>query len=243
MLFLKQFSENYYKLVLLKKCRKPFFESDDPVEREVLNDVKLDNNISRARSKCLEYGLCNEWDWFFTGTIDPKKFDRTDFDYFYKKFSKWLRNYSFYRGLNIKYLFIPEIHDDPDSIKKYGKCWHLHGLISGLPRDCLRINEYGYLDWPEYSTSFGFMSLAPVYSSEGVSLYITKYMSKDIGKDRERGKYLYYHSKCLNTSVTLLRLSDVLIDDMPWDFSNQYVYSKVLRKDQVDQLLSDGIRI
>ena len=45
---------------------------------KLVSDVKLSNNISRAKSKVFEYAYCNHWDYFITLTISPDKYDRYD---------------------------------------------------------------------------------------------------------------------------------------------------------------------
>ena len=43
-------------------------ESDkNRLKRCTVNDVKLANNITRAKNRIFEYAFCNPWDYFFTG--------------------------------------------------------------------------------------------------------------------------------------------------------------------------------
>ncbi len=39
-------------------------------------EEKLANSISRSRQKVFEYAYCNDWDWFVTMTLDPKKYEQ-----------------------------------------------------------------------------------------------------------------------------------------------------------------------
>ena len=85
----------YIKLVQLKNVKNSGFED---VEQKIIdtdksqNDFKLDEAISRARSKIFELAICNPWDYFFTGTLDKDKYDRADLSKFHKDFTKWLQN-------------------------------------------------------------------------------------------------------------------------------------------------------
>lgn len=87
------------------------------------------SNISRAKNTILGYGKCNEWDYFVTFTLDPYKYNRFNLDAWRKDFAQYIRNMRRKTGYEIKYLLIPERHQDG--------AWHMHGLIAGLPWDSL----------------------------------------------------------------------------------------------------------
>lgn len=166
------------------------------------HDEKLSQSVSRARSMVLQYALCNEWDYFFTGTIDKSKFDRFNLDLFYSSLSQWIRDMRKKYGSRIQFLFIPEQHKDG--------AWHIHGLLSGIPRDRLsefpdlpfpafqRLRSGGFLNWPDYAAKFGFCSLGLIRDPVAVSFYIIKYICKDLdGRSMEWGRHLYFHSRPL----------------------------------------------
>lgn len=203
-------SNKKIKLITMKGLRTSGIEDEDvDVSYTGVNDSKLCNNITRARSKVFELAYCNEWDYFFTGTLDKSKYDRTDLEKFHKDIVKWIVNYN-RKGCNIKFLFVPELHED-------GKSWHIHGLLSGLPVEHLHQFEIGdkmgkYIankvkngevvyNWSAYAKKFGFCDLEPVKNHEAVCKYVTKYMNKNLGKSvSEIGAHLYYHSRGLKTS-------------------------------------------
>ena len=70
-----QFREDVYKVVMFKGVRDPdrVFARDHDEEQHY--DTKLNEAFCRARSMVLQYALCNTWDYFFTGTLDEKKFN------------------------------------------------------------------------------------------------------------------------------------------------------------------------
>lgn len=147
-------------------------------------------NLVRARSRIYEYGMCNDWDFFVTLTIDKSKMDRYDLKSYYAKFSQFLRNYNKRHNLNIKYLFIPEKHKDG--------AWHMHGFLHGLPINHLEVNHHGYYDWLAYSERFGYISLDMIRDKDKASSYITKYISKDLANCvTELNSKMYYCSKGL----------------------------------------------
>lgn len=209
-----------YKLVFMPTLRnkgveeEPFILPDDVVENgEVLTVengqiVKLSKNVYRARSVIYELAYCNRWDWFFTGTIDGGKHDRTDLDEYRKKFTHMIRNYNSRKGTNIKYLIVPELHGDM-------KSWHVHGFLSGLPVEHLHKFQLGdqmssYIaskvrkgqdvySWERYQKSFGWCDLEPIASHEGACKYVTKYISKSLEKSvSDLGKHMFYASLRLN---------------------------------------------
>lgn len=65
------YREDFYKVVAWKRSPNSWLFS--PKEHEHYEE-KLRSSFSRARSMVLQYGLCNEWDYFFTGTLDEQKF-------------------------------------------------------------------------------------------------------------------------------------------------------------------------
>ena len=203
-----QFREDVYKVVMFKGVRDPdrIFARDH--EEENHYDTKLNEAFCRARSMVLQYALCNTWDYFFTGTLDEKKFNRYDLDKYQAKLSQFIRDKRKAYGSQIQFLLIPEHHKDG--------AWHIHGMLAGLPDSVLRKFHYpepkslvnsAYLNWPDYQKKFGFCSLAPIKNPVATAFYITKYISKDMSRRAgDLGKHLYFHSRPLKKAV---KASDV----------------------------------
>lgn len=196
------------KISNMRVVRNAGLELDKPPKPGTVNDKKLDESISRARSKIFELGYCNQWQWFFTGTLAPDKYDRTNLEQFHKDLGRWLNNYK-RKGCNIQYLLIPELHQD-------GKSWHIHGLLNGLPVEHLQRFQVGdkmgkaladkvrqgdvVYNWSAYADKFGFCDLEPVKNHEAVCKYITKYCTEELGRCvTEVGAHLYYRSRGLRT--------------------------------------------
>lgn len=205
---------------------------NNSVNRGKVNEEKTRESIVRAKSKIFDYGYCNEWQYFITLTIDGKKYDRTDLKKYYKDFSQWLRDYNKKHGIDIKYIFIPELHSD-------GLNWHMHGLIMGLPLEHLRpfttadsvprtLVEQCYKNWDSYANKFGFVSLDVIKNREKVSGYITKYISKGLSNSvRELNAKMYYCSKGLKTATEIKRgLLKYELSNPDWQ--NDYVAVKWL---------------
>lgn len=214
---LKRFSngsETKYKLVTCTCLRTAGVEDEnDKGKRCTVNDEKTDESISRTRARIFELAYCNTWEWFFTATLDPKKYDRSNLDKWHKDLTQWIRDYNKAHCTYIKYLLIPELHAD-------GQSWHMHGLLQGLPQSELRQFCVGdtmgktlankvlrgdvVYNWLPYFKKFGFCDIEPIRSHEAVSKYITKYISKSLENSVTKlNAHMYYCSRGLNRAETI----------------------------------------
>lgn len=249
-----------YKLVYHKVCtrqrglesRTSVQEDCFPPDQEVDTDGqegRLSQSVSRTKARILEYALCNTWDFFFTGTLDPRKYERSDLSWFRSDLSQWLRNLRRNHGWDIAYLFVPELHSD-------GQAWHMHGLIRGVPRsDLCRLTSDMVLPvklldklrsgvelykWPRYQQKFGWVTFSPVRDHCRCASYITKYITKALASSViEAGAHLYYASQGLEGRTLIYEGDGVKAPDRPppgertivpesdeWDFENDYVCIK-----------------
>lgn len=198
-----QYSEDIFKVVAFKGVRDSEYIKLRDREEEQHYDTKLNEAFCRAKSMVLQYALCNDWDYFFTGTLDKAKFNRYDLDSFQRRLSQFIRDKRKAYGTQVSFLLVPEQHKDG--------AWHMHGLISGLPDSVLRrfrppepekLVHSDYLNWPDYMQRFGFCSLGPVRHPVATSFYISKYVSKELSRrGGQLGKHLYFHSRPLNKAV------------------------------------------
>lgn len=229
-----------YKLIHLNYLKNSGIENDQLFEKSKkcsVNNVKLYENISRAKNSIIELAYCNEWQWFFTGTLDKNKYNREDLEKFHKDFTLFLRHFKQINDLDnkIDFLVIPELHSD-------GKSWHMHGLLNGLDinfltefkegmmmskhiLDKVRNNEKVY-KWQAYENKFGFNDIEEIKNHEAVSNYISKYISKELGKCvTELNAHLYYHSRGLNKAQVIKK------GRMNWyDDNNQLIQPNYKRR-------------
>lgn len=216
--YLKSYDEKAYKVVIMKRVRRPGFELEK--KKTLIKPAgitkKMEESISRTKSRIFELALCNSWDYFVTLTINPKKYDRTDLDSYRKDLSQWIRDASRTLPEPIKYILIPELHKD-------GKSWHMHGFMMGIPQEQISENKNGYKDWKNYSKKFGYISLDNIKNCEACSKYVTKYISKDLEKSVSKfGAKMYYNSHGLKRA-TILK-SGTVSDTIPLSqsYSNEY---------------------
>lgn len=224
-----QYRDDMFKVVAFKGNRDPDAVFVRTREEQQVNENKLSNNFSRARSMVLQYALCNPWDWFFTGTLDKLKYDRYNgLDKFMKDLSQFVRDKRKKYDAKFQVLLIPEHHKDG--------AWHVHGLIHGLPVDVLRpfrppepqdLIDKGFLNWEDYMNKFGWCSLAPIRQPVATAYYVTKYISKDLSQRAgDLGKHLYFHSRPLRKAEAV---SDVYAYEPQLDAycTHEYDFCKV----------------
>lgn len=247
--FLYRYNEQVSKLTVCARVRKPGYELADGCREfthkgKAGNDEKLPENIRRAKSKVFELALCNNFVYFCTLTFSQEKVkDRYDLDGCMKSFSKWLNNYNYRKAATpVQYLLIPEPHQDG--------AWHLHGLVSGIPEADLRqfqLDEHlpthirkelakGRLiaQWTAYDKKFGYCTLSPIRSTDAVSKYITKYVTKELGNSvKELNAHLYYRSQGLKQKELLYSAPDCALPDP--DYTG--TYSKIKNATAPEQLL------
>lgn len=220
------------KLVRMNYLKTSGIELDDiEYVRGTVNENKINESILRSKSKIFELAFCNPWDWFFTGSINSNKQDRTDLELFHKQLTQWLRDYNKKYKLNIKFLFVPEKHKD-------GKSWHIHGFIYGLPIEHLTQFQVGdkmgkgladkvlngdlVYNWKAYFNRFGFCDLEPIRNHEAVSKYVTKYINKELANSvTELNAHTYYHSRGLKFAE-LIKKGTMIWEDIAPTYKNDY---------------------
>jgi len=247
--FLYRYTDQISKLTVCPRVRKPGYELAEGCKGftpkgQAGNEEKLPENVRRAKSKVFELAICNDFDFFCTLTFSPDKVkDRYDLEACMKSFSKWRNNYNNRReGANVKNLLIPEEHKDG--------AWHLHGLISGIPKSDLRefhLNEHlpqkirrelskGHqvFQWTAYDKKFGYCTLSPVRSKDAVAKYITKYITKELGFSvKALNAHLYYRSQGLKEKDLIYSAPDIDLHDPDYDGA----YSKIKNASTPEELM------
>lgn len=235
--FLKRYTDDYFKLVHMRSVRIAGLEDRNPtpqIRRSGTMAQKMESSLSRSRCAVWDLALCNPWDYFVTLTLDKSKRDRYDLNGTYKGLAKFFNNFNFRTDADLKYLLIPEPHKDG--------AWHFHALFSGLPlhhlqpfsledniplrlKNMLRDGRTIY-SWPAYAAAFGFVTLEPIIDPERCASYMTKYITKELGKSSiELNHHLYYCSKGLRRPELEYTGDMLRAFDSP-DFENDFVRVK-----------------
>ena len=82
---IKKLGEHFIKLTNLNACRKSgLLVGRAYSPKGSVNETKLENNLSRAKSNVLDLASSNPWKHFCTFTIDKERYDRYVYGVFYK---------------------------------------------------------------------------------------------------------------------------------------------------------------
>lgn len=235
----KQLGEHKMKIAYLHAIRETGWEQDDEQgkkPRAIVNDDKLANHLTRAKSTVRELVLCNPWDYWCTFTISAEKYNRHDLKSYFLDFAEFLHNYNrrCTESEKVRYLLIPERHKDG--------AWHMHGFIRGIRSKDLYTNANGYLTWKQYEEKFGFISMSVVKDLDRASSYILKYMTKDSKKNvTDRNAHTYYASKGLNRAKEVYRGHAVFTGS--WDWEDPDGFCKVKTIDTRYENINDYIEV
>lgn len=201
----KYYREGLYKLVKFKGPRGVRLPGEDREGEAPANEEKLDAALSRARSVLYQLCICNDWQYFFTGTLNPDWHDRSSLFHFRNTFSQFMRDLRKKPGYgDLSYVLVPERHKDG--------AWHIHGLLRGIPDSALtpfvrgihpkHLVDAGYLNWGAYAGKFGFCSLDRINSLDAVAGYLTKYITKDMALSVvEVGGHTYFCARGLRRAL------------------------------------------
>lgn len=193
-------------------CKLPLrFKSNKRLKSFKIYNDKLDNSISRAKNKIFDYAINNDFYYFVTLTINEKN-DRFNLDANRRKINELVINLRKKGIEDLFYILIPEYH-------KNGAI-HFHGLFSKNFNQDFYINDNGFLSWSSYD-KIGFSSISKIKNFKSCCKYITKYITKDLCKI-QKGKYLYFNSKGLKTSIKVGSIITSGLLPLNFDFSNKY---------------------
>lgn len=231
---LKKYGASGYRLSVYRP-RAPMRtfggELGEPLKQKDEQDEKIEplcrlqNNITRARSVVRELGLCNDWEYFATFTLDKAKYDRDNLPRWQRDFAQWIRDQR-KRGGDYRYLLIPEQHKDG--------AWHMHGLLGGIPEDELSSFVAGihpeklvrgkYLNWNRCFAKFGYCSLGRLRDAQRAVTYVTKYVTKALGAGAlAAGCHAFYASQGLERAEVVARGKLLLPADFVPEYSDEWV--------------------
>lgn len=211
--------------------RKSYKELLKKEPRPRSDEVRHDS-LKRAKDSIFDYILNNEFEYFFTGTLDPEKMDAKNPKEVFKPVLKWLKN--MVQRYKMSYILIAERH-------KSGAI-HFHGLFRSV--EALRLDDSGTKLYKGYNKpvsneraeqlglidgrtvynlktwSFGFSTAVKLQGSRmNTAFYVTKYITKDCKKIF--GKF-FWHSRDLKRPQ--IEYSDVDFDEVEAFESNGFKY-------------------
>lgn len=192
-----------------KKERK----SADPKGEDFMRSMR------RARAKVRRIALANEFRWFVTLTIDPKKLDRHDAAAVVRHLNSWCSNAV--QRLGLRYVLVPERHKDGGL--------HFHGFFSDSmnvvdsgtikppgggkprkPRSKAQRQEWlsngGQIVYNLPQWTLGFTTAMELYGEYPAAVaYVCKYIGKD--GDKPAGRWYYSGGSLKEPKVTFSEIS------------------------------------
>lgn len=165
----------------------------DEVQRKAA--ASLSSSFSRTKRKIYDLVRGQSWDWFLTFTFAPDKVDRYNFDECSAVMKKWLemqRTRHLRTGLDLKYIVVPELHQDG--------AYHFHGIFGDADAGLFGLVSSVQDEYHVTSYTAGFSTATAVHDQGAVSSYIVKYITKDLCAVA-KGKKRYWATKNLSGPV------------------------------------------
>lgn len=186
-------------------------------------------NARRAKQTVYELARSNAdiWDWFVTLTFDPLYVRRQDYKSCLWEVRQLTRRLT---SIGCQWLFVPEHHKD-------GKSYHFHGLVSGeMELDYAGEFGVGCKRRPTYHVPFfpGYTSVQPIEDSQRASVYITKYITKDLVHLVPKGCHRYLCSRSLLRPQVSYRLME------PIEFTAMLNYGEYFDSDHFEDGLNNA---
>ena len=205
-----------------------WLETNDSLDEFFPDKKKLITNIITARTKLLNLVQCNNFEWFGTLTFDIQKVDRFSYDDCKKSLQKLFYDYTHRKNKEFAYICIPEQHQDD--------AYHFHCMFKGIPMEDLRLftleeklpydirfqlekgeEVYTWLKYP-----FGYTSFSKIKNLDACSVYVTKYITKNLVSSVPFGQALYLRSRKLLKPVILAQ-GEILNDNgIDFTFDNEF---------------------
>lgn len=192
-------------------------DGPDDLVASARHAASLERSKRRARVAVRDLGLCNDFRFFVTLTLDRTRINRYDPREILRHLNHWLDNNVRRRGL--KYVLVPERHKDG--------AIHFHGFFN----NALEAVDSGHKDKGGHTVynlpgwGWGFSTAIELYGERAAAVaYTCKYISK--AQEKIGGRWYY--------SGGDLKRPDVVWCDVD--------YHKMLRLADRDPFVIDGVR-
>lgn len=165
----------------------------------------ITSSLNRTKNTIYDYARANRWEWFLTLTFSPEKVDRYNYDECTKKLKNWIDNSLRRKNKDLKYIFVPERHDDG--------AFHFHGLVSNIAEDFMvdsdKKTKQGDTIFNLSTYRLGWTTATKVKDTARAANYITKYITKEL-LIHTKNKRRYWPSKNLNIGeIQEMNITDI----------------------------------
>lgn len=148
-------------------------------QRDRLKYINLLNTKSNIIDLIYHNGLIKPWKYFITLTFDDNIVNGYDYNDCKNALIKWLDNQK-HQNPNMEYVIVPEYHKS--------KRFHFHGVIRGVEKWLLipsrsekgrPIYKNGVRIYNLSNYKYGFTTVSEIKNAEAVSVYTSKYITKE----------------------------------------------------------------
>lgn len=150
------------------------------------DDYQKYKNLVKTKQTLIDLAYCNSivspWEYFVTLTFDDNKVNANDYKSVTEALSKWLDNMK-HQNKNMQYLLAPEPHPTSGRI-------HFHGIFKNVPKWNLeeainphtgrKIKKNGLQIYNLTNYKYGHTTVSKITNQEAVSVYMAKYMTKEL---------------------------------------------------------------
>lgn len=213
----------YYDKTIQKGTKKENLTKSHHNEKRDKKQEQHCNNVSLSRTKNAIYNIArsNIWDWFITLTFDREITDSSDYDIVTHKLQNFLENFRKRYSPDMKYLIVPELHNDKEH-------YHFHGLLSNVENMQFRFSGHYSKDKPIFNIvnwKYGFTTATRIEDTQRVSSYITKYITKE-SEQYLKNKKRYYASRNIEKTPPEYFILDE--DEFLGLYSDDILYAKTV---------------
>lgn len=134
-------------------------------------------------------GLIKPWDYFITLTFDDNEVNGYNYEEVKEALIKWLNNQK-HQNPGLEYVIVPEYHKS--------KRFHFHGVVRGVEKWELvpafypsgrAIYKNGVRIYNLANYSYGYTTISKIQNPEAVSVYTSKYITKEFIDIKNAKKY------------------------------------------------------
>lgn len=179
-----------------------------PEERAQKDEENLTRSLRRTQQEIADIIDCNDFEFFGTLTIDPKKLDRYDDDLVTKKVMTWL-NHQRRHSPDFLYLLVPERHKD-GALHFHVLFGHFNGVLEDSGKKWQGEPIYNLKGY-----TWGFTDFTRIKDKQRTANYCRKYITKEMLTER-KGKKRYWASKNLKKPG---RIENLAITDLPKQYN------------------------
>lgn len=161
----------------------------------------LKKRVKERREKIIDIAFSNSWKYFLTLTFDPKNKKYFPLGYSHeqaiKLLTKWLNNQR-KKNKDMKYIIVSEFHKESGHLHFHGLFshvnWSLTEAINPKTNKSIILNDTQIYNLNDYT--FGFSTISLIKDSSKVSIYLSKYITKDLISLKNRK--VFWHSRNLS---------------------------------------------